>query len=108
MIPRTNSLSDALRAYRVGATKTISHIEPRGLTNGGNMCYMNSVSDAFWQIMTKWVLTVFRSYKFFSSVPPSTTFSTTLVRRLFIRSRARLLCSMLCESAYKSLTLYAT
>lgn len=47
MFPRTaNSLSEALRAYRVGATKTISHIEPRGLTNGGNMCYMNSVSGA--------------------------------------------------------------
>ncbi|MBE3048773.1 hypothetical protein IMZ48_40990 [Candidatus Bathyarchaeota archaeon] len=46
MFPRTaNSLSEALRGYRVGAIDIISHIEPRGLTNGGNMCYMNSVSD---------------------------------------------------------------
>ncbi|PKS07688.1 hypothetical protein jhhlp_006296 [Lomentospora prolificans] len=36
-------LAEALRAYRVGATSTITQIEPRGLTNGGNMCYMNSV-----------------------------------------------------------------
>ncbi|SPN97714.1 related to ubiquitin carboxyl-terminal hydrolase 10 [Cephalotrichum gorgonifer] len=38
-----DSLAEALRAYRVGATNTITHIEPRGLINGGNMCYMNSV-----------------------------------------------------------------
>ena len=40
-----DSLADALRAYRVGATNTVTHIEPRGLMNGGNMCYMNSVGS---------------------------------------------------------------
>lgn len=45
-LPRAaGSLGEALRAYRVGTTKTITQIEPRGLTNGGNMCYMNSVGD---------------------------------------------------------------
>jgi len=46
-LPRANSesLAEALRSYRVGATSTISQIEPRGLINGGNMCYMNSVSS---------------------------------------------------------------
>lgn len=40
-----DSLAEALRAYRVGASNAITHIEPRGLMNGGNMCYMNSVSN---------------------------------------------------------------
>ncbi|CAI4215265.1 unnamed protein product [Parascedosporium putredinis] len=39
----SESLAEALRAYRVGASSSVTQIEPRGLTNGGNMCYMNSV-----------------------------------------------------------------
>lgn len=38
-----NSLAEALRAYRVGSSEKISFLEPRGLVNTGNMCYMNSV-----------------------------------------------------------------
>ncbi|KAI1810222.1 cysteine proteinase [Poronia punctata] len=36
------SLAEALRAYKVSNDK-ISFLEPRGLINTGNMCYMNSV-----------------------------------------------------------------
>lgn len=39
-----NSLAEALRAYRVGSAEKIPFVEPRGLINTGNMCYMNSVS----------------------------------------------------------------
>ena len=42
---RTNasSLVDALQDYNVSNRK-LSFLEPRGLVNTGNMCYMNSVS----------------------------------------------------------------
>ncbi|KAI0849324.1 cysteine proteinase [Daldinia vernicosa] len=39
----TSSLAEALRSYRVGGGQKISFLEPRGLINPGNMCYMNSV-----------------------------------------------------------------
>ncbi|KAI1738913.1 hypothetical protein F4680DRAFT_152582 [Xylaria scruposa] len=42
----TSSLAEALRDYQVSNTHNISFIEPRGLVNTGNMCYMNSVLQA--------------------------------------------------------------
>lgn len=42
--PKSNSLVDALASYSVDAEKKVSFIEPRGLVNTGNLCYMNSVS----------------------------------------------------------------
>lgn len=41
--PTKSSLGEALQAYRVGKPEKISFLEPRGLINNGNMCYMNSV-----------------------------------------------------------------
>ncbi|KAI1372956.1 cysteine proteinase [Hypoxylon crocopeplum] len=38
-----NSLAEALRAYRVNGGQKFAFLEPRGLINPGNMCYMNSV-----------------------------------------------------------------
>ncbi|KAI3322437.1 cysteine proteinase [Xylariaceae sp. AK1471] len=38
-----NSLAEALRAYQVSNGHKIAFLEPRGLINTGNMCYMNSV-----------------------------------------------------------------
>ncbi|PHH74312.1 hypothetical protein CDD82_4980 [Ophiocordyceps australis] len=38
-----SSLAEAVRAYRVRVGDTVSLLEPRGLINTGNMCYMNSV-----------------------------------------------------------------
>ncbi|KAJ2898142.1 hypothetical protein MKZ38_004142 [Zalerion maritima] len=37
------SVADALRSYKVGGAEQIAFLEPRGLINTGNMCYMNSV-----------------------------------------------------------------
>lgn len=44
----TGSLADALTAFSVedgSAARRVSFVEPRGLVNTGNMCYMNSVSS---------------------------------------------------------------
>ena len=43
---KTESLADALSSYSVESIRDsskISFLEPRGLVNTGNMCYMNSV-----------------------------------------------------------------
>ncbi|KAK3325763.1 hypothetical protein B0H66DRAFT_599907 [Apodospora peruviana] len=38
-----NSLAEALQTFRVGGEGKLAFLEPRGLVNTGNMCYMNSV-----------------------------------------------------------------
>ncbi|KAB8356396.1 hypothetical protein FH972_023979 [Carpinus fangiana] len=40
---KSGSLTDALTEYEVGHESKISFLEPRGLVNTGNMCYMNSI-----------------------------------------------------------------
>ena len=42
--PKSNSLGDALASFSVDSDKKLSFLEPRGLVNTGNLCYMNSVS----------------------------------------------------------------
>lgn len=42
-----SSLAEALQAYQVGVADKISFLEPKGLINTGNMCYMNSVSMVY-------------------------------------------------------------
>ncbi|KAF2400486.1 cysteine proteinase [Trichodelitschia bisporula] len=37
------SLAEAIRAFSVGSNDKVSFLEPRGLVNTGNMCYMNSI-----------------------------------------------------------------
>ena len=47
---KTGSLADTLSSYSVESISNSSKIcflEPRGLVNTGNMCYMNSVSSSF-------------------------------------------------------------
>lgn len=43
ILPKSASLADALQQYSVQTDLTLSFVEPRGLVNTGNMCYMNSV-----------------------------------------------------------------
>jgi ubiquitin carboxyl-terminal hydrolase 10 len=40
----TNSLAEAIQSYLVENNGKLDFLEPRGLINTGNMCYMNSVS----------------------------------------------------------------
>ena len=48
-IPKSASLADALKQYTVQNDLKLSFLEPRGLVNTGNMCYMNSVrASNFW------------------------------------------------------------
>jgi ubiquitin carboxyl-terminal hydrolase 10 len=42
-VPRSNTLADVLASFSVESEKKVSFIEPRGLVNTGNLCYMNSV-----------------------------------------------------------------
>jgi ubiquitin carboxyl-terminal hydrolase 10 len=41
--PQSNSLADALATFSVLSDKKVTFLEPRGLVNTGNLCYMNSV-----------------------------------------------------------------
>jgi ubiquitin carboxyl-terminal hydrolase 10 len=43
-LPKSASLADALKQYSVSTDAQLKYLEPRGLVNTGNMCYMNSVS----------------------------------------------------------------
>ncbi|EMC98527.1 hypothetical protein BAUCODRAFT_66730 [Baudoinia panamericana UAMH 10762] len=42
-LPKTATLAEALRQYSVQSAAPIPFLEPRGLVNTGNMCYMSSV-----------------------------------------------------------------
>ncbi|KXL43908.1 hypothetical protein M433DRAFT_68959 [Acidomyces richmondensis BFW] len=42
-LPKNASLSEALRQYTVNSDTKLFFLEPRGLVNTGNMCYMNSI-----------------------------------------------------------------
>ncbi|KAK5109568.1 hypothetical protein LTR62_006919 [Meristemomyces frigidus] len=42
-LPKSATLAEALRQYSVDHGATLSFLEPRGLVNTGNMCYMNSI-----------------------------------------------------------------
>ncbi|KAF2867814.1 ubiquitin carboxyl-terminal hydrolase-like protein 10 [Massariosphaeria phaeospora] len=40
---KSNTLADALGSFSVDSDKKVSFLEPRGLVNSGNLCYMNSI-----------------------------------------------------------------
>jgi ubiquitin carboxyl-terminal hydrolase 10 len=42
-VPKNNTLADVLASFAVDSEKNVSFIEPRGLVNTGNLCYMNSI-----------------------------------------------------------------
>ena len=58
---KTESLADVLSSYSVESVRDnskISFLEPRGLVNTGNMCYMNSVGSAFRTLLTELTLAI--------------------------------------------------
>lgn len=76
-LPASASLAEALRQHAVN-NSNLSFLEPRGLVNPGNMCYMNSVSSRPpWFYNTRNTLTKqCRFSKSLSSAARSTTSST--------------------------------
>lgn len=58
-----SSLAEAVQAYQVGEAEKTSFLEPRGLINTGNMCYMNSVSHISC-CSTEYVLTIRRCCRY--------------------------------------------
>ena len=46
VVQKSNTLADVLASFSVDSENKVSFIEPRGLVNSGNLCYMNSVSFA--------------------------------------------------------------
>lgn len=49
-VPKSAPLAEALRQHTV-TNDNLSFLEPRGLVNPGNMCYMNSVSSTYYAKM---------------------------------------------------------
>lgn len=45
--PMAGSLGEILNSFTVNSGKRLCFLEPRGLVNTGNMCYMNSVNQNF-------------------------------------------------------------
>ncbi|EUC40463.1 hypothetical protein COCMIDRAFT_9664 [Bipolaris oryzae ATCC 44560] len=43
VVQKSNTLADVLASFSVDSEKKVSFIEPRGLVNSGNLCYMNSI-----------------------------------------------------------------
>lgn len=55
-LPKSASLADALRQYSIEHDRKLAFLEPRGLVNTGNMCYMNSVRPSLlhhWTILKR-------------------------------------------------------
>jgi ubiquitin carboxyl-terminal hydrolase 10 len=45
-VTKSGSLADVIKAFQVDSDSHFTFLEPRGLVNTGNMCYMNSVGDS--------------------------------------------------------------
>ena len=88
VLSKTESLADVLSSYSVESIRDnskISFLEPRGLVNTGNMCYMNSVRSALRRLLTE--LTFGNRFcKFSSSAFHFIIFSIILAKELPIVS----------------------
>jgi ubiquitin carboxyl-terminal hydrolase 10 len=93
---RASTLAGALKQFNVDDNDKIAFLEPRGLVNTGNMCYMNSVCCSDHHSIDV-ATDVFRFSKYLCTVCPFTTFWIRLARELLIRSRVRLLWLMPCK-----------
>lgn len=92
----TGSLPEALFSYNVDEADDdtkISFLEPRGLVNTGNMCYMNSVrliTHGIHRILVYKLIFCNRFYKYSFSAFHFTTFLIKWVNKLFIISKVKL------------------
>lgn len=92
----TGSLPEALLSYNVDEANDdtkISFLEPRGLVNTGNMCYMNSVrliTHGIHHMLISKLIFWNRFYKYLFSAFHFTTFLIKWVNKLCIISKVRL------------------
>jgi ubiquitin carboxyl-terminal hydrolase 10 len=93
---RASTLAGALKQFNVDDNDKIAFLEPRGLVNTGNMCYMNSVcfSDHF---IVDTPIDICRFSKYLYTVCLSTTSWIKLARELLTHSRVTLLSLMPCK-----------
>lgn len=93
---RASTLAGALKQFNVDDNDKIAFLEPRGLVNTGNMCYMNSVcfSD---QLVVNTPTDIYRFSKYLYTVCLSTTSWIKLARELLTHSRVTLLSLMPCK-----------
>ena len=101
---KAGSLADALSSYSVkenNENAKIGFLEPRGLVNTGNMCYMNSVSPIDSSVLS--IVSKFfnRFCRFFCSVYHSTTSSRELEDKRHIASKAILHSWTQCKPAVR-------
>lgn len=98
---KAGSLADALSSYSVKDSREsakVAFLEPRGLVNTGNMCYMNSVSVLAVPCLDGVPLISPRFYKFLFSAYLFIIFWIRLENKQRIASRAILHSWTLCES----------
>lgn len=93
---KSTSLADVIRSYSVDSDSKIAFIEPRGLHNTGNMCYMNSVRPAPGEPLSD-ANERFRFCRFLYFVYLFMNSSTRLESEPCIASRARLRCWTRCK-----------
>jgi ubiquitin carboxyl-terminal hydrolase 10 len=93
---KSASLAEVIRSFNVATPSKFAFLEPRGLVNTGNMCYMNSVS--LWSIQVCSLLTnLFRFFKLLYFASLSMISLSKWARKLLTALRVKRLCSMQCE-----------
>ena len=101
---KAGSLADALISYSVNENNEnakIAFLEPRGLVNTGNMCYMNSVSHICSSLFSNVSEYFNRFCRFLFFVYHSTIFSRKLEDKRHIASKAILHSWMPCKLVVK-------
>jgi ubiquitin carboxyl-terminal hydrolase 10 len=93
---RASTLAGALNQFNVDDNDKIAFLEPRGLVNTGNMCYMNSVCFRD-QLSTDVPTNISRFSKYLCIVCPFIISWTRLAREPLTLSRAKLLLLMPCK-----------
>ena len=85
-LSKSASLSEALKQYSVRSDATLPFLEPRGLVNTGNMCYMNAVNSPIRHADEAiCILTTSRFSKCLFSAPHSSTSWIKCGNGLFIQ-----------------------
>ena len=94
---RASSVAEALKQYKVDQDERTAFLEPRGLVNTGNMCYMNSVRHLSLALVISGANKTARFFKYLYFVLRFTTSWIRSASGLLIRSKVIPLSSMPCK-----------